>query len=528
MSRVRIASLALLAVMTGGSLLTTGGYAWYLRSAWYRAHCADLLSAHLDLPTAIGRVVPRSRQAREFQAVRVWLPGRRGEAAFCDRAVLTHTPDARDPEAFELDLQGGRCEISTRTWLREDYRDVLESGLRPGFGPSGPRRVVFSGMDVAFDRERFRLVLDDASGVVLFDEPNIGRAAMTCQRLNGFAAEKPVTLAAEFSPQATGIRLDRVDIHVPELPLAIAGIDALVGWGVRSGTFSGSLVYRESGAGHSLSLSGKAFDIRLAECTAALFDEPWRGVAPELELAELTVENGVPIRARFRGVFKGVVLGDVLEPWGMGEAEGQVTLDVQTAELSADGIERLVVNGHCDGIELEALARTLGRGRMTGRARLSIENLNIVSNRLAALDVEIDVPPDAADGNWIDREFLSEMLRRTLGVSLPDFLPERFRYARLGLRLEVRDEVLYVLGTHGPRQKAILSIVMADQEIPVVMEPSEPVPLTPWLDQVRARLTAEAAARLRSLTPAEAWRALSAPGRGSGVGSPASRPGRRE
>lgn len=527
MPRPRTIALGLLAVLTGGSLLTTGGYAWYLRSAWYRERCADILSARLGLPAAIGRVVPRSRQAREFQAVRVGLPSYRGEAAFCERAILTHTPTANDPDAFELDLRGGRCEISTRTWLEEDYRDVLESGLRLGFDPLGPQRVVFRGMDVTFDRERFRFTMDDASGVVLFDGPHVGRAALTCQRLNGYAAEQPVTLLAEFSPQANGIRLDRVEIAVPELPIAIAGIDELIGWGIRSGTFHGHLVYREAETGRSLTLSGKAFRVRLAECTAALLEQPWGGTAPELELLELTLEDGVPAQVRLRGVFTEVVLGDILDPWGLGELGGRLALDVQVAELSVTGIERLVISARCEDLALDALAAALGRGQMTGRARLVIDDLTIADNRVASLDAELHAVPAAGEATWIDRALLSEIVQRAWGVRLPEFLPERFRYTRLGLRLEVRDELLYVLGSHGPRQKVVLSIDVAGQEIPVVVEPPGPLSLTPWLDTVRARVAAEVAARTRSLTPDEAWRGLSRPP-GGRAGPTTTAPGRQE
>ncbi len=246
MRRPRVIVLAVLAGLVYGSLLATGGYAWYLRSDGYRKSCAARLSDSLRLPAEIGRVVPRSRNAREFQDVRVWLPERRGEAAYCRRAIVVGQPTANDADAYELQLLGGWCEISTRTWLREDYRTVLESGLRPGFDPDGPRRVVFSGMDLTFEHQGFRAALRDAHGVVAFENPVQGWATVHCNEFNGHTTADAVVLRVEFSPQAPGVRLDRVELIVPELPIAIVGLEDLAGLGLRTGSFSGRVQYRET------------------------------------------------------------------------------------------------------------------------------------------------------------------------------------------------------------------------------------------------------------------------------------------
>lgn len=514
MRSARYVALVLLAGLTFGSLLTTAGYAWYLRSDRYRNYCADTLSASLGLPSEIGRVVPRSRWAREFQEVRVWLPQRRGEAAFCRCAVLTYISDADDPEAYELELLGGRCEVSTRTWLREDYRFVLESGLRPGFDPEGPRRVVFSGMDLAFRRERFQAALRHASGVVRFADPHLAQATVTCREFNGHVASEPVTLQGAFSPQETGVRLDRVKLVVPELPLAIVGLDKLADLDLRSGSFRGQLLYCETADRRQLTASGKIFGLQLAECTAGLLTRPWRGSAPELELEELTLVNDDFGRLRFGSVLTGVVLGDVLAPVGLAAVGGRLTLYVRAADLSPAGIERFVASGRCDDISLESLSEALGWGGMTGTARIVIDDLTIQQNRVVSLDMEIAVDPPADESNWIQRELVSEVLRRVIGVPLPSFLPDRFEYTRLGVRLEVRDELLYVFGTHGQREKTILTVKVGEQELPVITEPADPFDLSSHLDQLRARLAEYVEPRWRALTPADAWRALSRPGRG--------------
>jgi len=505
MRRRQVIALTGLTALTLGFFALTGSYAWYLRSGWYRERCAALLSSYLELPASVGQVVPRSRTAREFRNVRVWLPGKRGEAAFCQSAFWRCAPTATDPEAYELDLRGGRCEVSTRTWLREDYRTVLESGLRPGFTPGGPQRVQFSRMDLTFVRDRFRLELDDAGGLIVFDQPARGRAAVTCQRLNGHTPARPVTLSAEFSPLTRGIRLERVELIVPNLPLAVVGLEQLFGLPVRSGTFSGRLEYREQVAGVTLALVGKATGISLEECTSGLFEPPWQGAAPEVELEQLTIVDGVPTRLAFHGTCTGLRLGQMLTACGLADCGGRTTLNVRHAELSTAGIERLVLSGSCEDLDLEVLSAASGWGRMSGRAQILIDDLTIERNRLRSLDAEISVGGQPGVDRWVERDLLSTVLRRTVGVPLPTFLPERFAYTRLGLRLQVRDEILYVFGTHGPREQTILSVSLADQEIPVVFEPTEPFDLQPALDSARAKLTEYVRRSWRELTARHGW-----------------------
>jgi hypothetical protein len=499
MRHVRPVATALLAVVTLGSLLITGGNAWHLRSAGYRNSCAQKLSRVLGLPAEIGRIVPRSRSAREFQAVRVWLPERRGEAAFCEHAVLTHTPQPGQPKAYELNLRGGRCEISARTWLREDYRVMLESGLRPGFSPQGPRRIALRDMDLVFERDRFRVALRGASGVVSFDEPQLGRATLWCGQLNRHTTETPVTLSAEFTSHATGVRLDLVRLSVPELPVAILELDQLVGLDLRSGCFSGEVLYRETEGDRQLTVSGKTSQVQLAECTTPFLAQPWRGTVPEMELEELTVTDHRPQRLRFRAVFTDVQLGDVLAPWGLGGIGGTAVLRIHAADLSPDGIEHFVASGRCEDVNLAEIAAAIGWGGMTGRARVVIDDLTIDQNRLTSLDAQIVVQPAEGELNSIERNLLSEMLQRTLGVPLPSFLPDRFEYTQLGVRLEVRDEMLYVFGTHGPRQKTILSVSIGGQELPALFEPEEPIDLRAPFDSLRVRLAAAIELGLRRI-----------------------------
>ena len=507
MRHIRSLVLVGLIVATVGSLAVTISYAWYLRSERYRQYCATYLSESLALPSDIGRVVPRSWSSREFDDVAVWLPGRRDQALFCEQAVLVYTPEPNDPEAYEIELYGGTCEISTRTWLREDYRRVIESGLRPGFDPEGPRRVRFSGMNLHFKRDRFRVLLENATGVVEFATHESGWIAVHCNALNRYVAPQPVVLTAQFSPYNSGVRVDELVLRIPDLPVSVLGLRDLVGFELHSGTFSGQLLYRESGDGRSATLSGKCHELSLEECTAGLTPYPWHGTGAEIELKELTLKNGRFQRLRFGGILTEVVLGDVLSLWGLEEIGGELVLRVREADLSHNGIERLIASGQCESVSLEALSKQFGLGGMSGTARLVIDDLTVEQNRLSSLNAEL-VVEQRAEPNWIEGRLLEELVQRILHVNLPPLLPERIEYTHLGFRLDVRDEVLYVFGTHGPREKTILTVRLLDQEIPLLTEPEQPFELSSWFDQLRARAAAHVQAQADRFTAQRAWEAL--------------------
>ena len=513
--RARIAALTALATVTSGSLLATGGYAWYLRSDAYREYCARVLTESLRLPSEIGQVVPRSRSSREFRDVRIWLPQRRDEAAFCESAIVRATPTASDPNAFELELRGGQTEISTRTWLREDYRNLLESGLRPGFDPDGPRRVIFRGMDLTFEREAFRATLSGASGEVSFVNPHLGQAVVRCNEFNGHRTLRDVTLRATFSPQESGIRPDRVELTVPKLPIAIVGLDELAGLALRSGSFDGQLVYEEHDDGQRMTVRGTLYNLQLAECTAGFVTPVWRGTVPELELEELTLLDGAIARLRFRGLFTDIELGDVLTPWGLGGVGGHVDLYVNAAELTEEGIVRLAAAGMCEDAALDEISAAVGWGRLTGRAKVVIDDLTITHNHLASANATIEAIPPADEAGTLERALVASVLDRAGGISLPDtiwqLLPEQFEYATLGVIFEARDERLNVFGTHGPQEKTILSVRLHEHDWPVLMEPGEPIDLRPALSAVREQLQTHFAQRWRSLTPRDAWQAISIP-----------------
>ena len=487
MTARRLTVLALVALLMYGAFGYIGGYAAYLRGDGYREACAAALTDHLELPSDIGAVVPRSRHWREFRDIAVWLPQRRGRALTCEQALVMLEPTADDPNAYEIQVRGGTCEISTRTWLREDYRGVLEAGLRTGFQPDGPRRVTFEKMNLHFERDRFRAQLDQAAGLVDFIDPRCGRAAISCWKFNGYDCEQAVRLGAVFCAFDGRVRIDQLELVVPEIPIRAADLKSLAGVDVQSGDFAGRLTYEETEDGRLTVVSGKCRALDLSECTVDLTPQPWRGECREIELQELRVVDRSPERLRFRGVLTGVELGDILATWGLEGVRGAVNLVVGDADLSHRGIDRFIASGGGKGIELESLSRGLGWGVMTGDLTLIISDLTIEDNHIKSLDAELRVADAEGTPNWIEGRLLQTLIERTLKVALPPLLPERIEYVKLGVKIEIRDEILYVFGTHGPRESVILTARLYEQDVPIVIEPRRSFDLGPWLDDLRRR-----------------------------------------
>lgn len=489
MNRTRTTLAAVLALLTAGSLVATGAYAWYLRSDAYREACGRSLSESLRMPAEIGRVVPRSLSAREFQDITVWLPDRRAKAHHCDRAIVRYEASPADPDAYEIELVGGVSEISTRTWLRQDYRSVIESGLKPGFSEGGPTRVRFSAMSLNFEREQFRARLSKAAGTIEFTDPDRARARITCDEFNGFACPEPVRLTADFSETQDGIRIDRLELRVPDLPLSILRLEDLAGVQLADGRFDGVLRYEETGGSRRFTVEGHCRSLDLRQVTDGWLEKPWAGRCPEIELQELRVEDRIPTRLRFRGSVVEVSLRDLLATWGIEGGSGVVTLEVGEADVSRDAIHRFVASGACIDVDLEALSGAIGKGKVSGTLRIRIDDLTIVENRLISLAATVNVVDAPADApNWVEGKLLRELVQAAIKIQLPPILPSRIEYTKLGLRLEVHDEVLNVFGTHGEREKTVLTVRLAGQEIPLVSEPARSFDLTPLFDDLRRRL----------------------------------------
>lgn len=488
--RMRWICAGTLALVLLGSTAYTAGTSLYLRGPLYRNECAQKLADHLGLPADIGAVLPRSRTTRSFRDVEVWLPERRDRALHCDLATLILRPTQADPDGYDIEIEGGAAEISTRTWLRSDYRSVIESGLRPGFAPDGPRVVRFSEMHLKFERDKFRATLDEAGGSVSFEDSTHGVVRVRCNSFNGFRPSEPAVLDATFSPHESGFRVDSLTLTVPAIPLHAVGLASLAGIDARSGTFTGSLGYAESDAGRAVRISGRCAALDLSEMTGGAIPIAIDGRCPEIELQELTVLNRIPQRLRFRGVLKDVTLGELLGLIGGGGIGGRADLDVGAADLSAEGVNHFVASGECRDVSLKGISGAVGMGVMTGRLHIRINDLTIEQNRIRSLDATLKVlPPQEGESDYIEGRLLREVVGRLLNITLPPLLPERIEYSQLGLRVEVKDEILAVFGSHGDRNQTILTVKLMGTELPLVTQPASSFDLHVPLDEFRAAAT---------------------------------------
>lgn len=483
--------------------MVSAGYAWYLRSAAHRRSCADELSTRLGLPSEIGAIQPLSFRAREFQNIRVYLPDRRDLAMEVARARMVSRPDASDPNAYQIEVSDGHCEISPRTWLTSDYRTIAEAGARTGFLEGGPRRVALRNMDLAYAHDGFAVRLHGVNGAIDFDE-RFGHGHAFCQKLNDYFSNEPISLTATFSPLGNGVLLNHLELSVPRLPISALHLGALWGTNVSRGSFQGRLTYREADGSREMAASGICQNVDLAELTSGLLNPPLRGSCSELEIIELRAVDRRPTSLRFRGVLSGVQVGDLLAPLGFSGISGTATLRVREAHISLTGIERLIASGECEDVGLSAASRAVGWGEMTGRAHVAIDDIMIENNHVRAFEATAIVDGPESDGQWISGELVRSVVKHAVKISLPPMLPERIEYTQLGARFDMRDEVLAVQGTHGPREKTILTARLFGRDIGLIPEPATSFDLRGYFDGLRAQAAEHVARELSRIAP-PAW-----------------------
>ncbi|MCA9244737.1 MAG: hypothetical protein KDA32_12315 [Phycisphaerales bacterium] len=486
---------AFVSVLTIGSLGASVAYALFLRSDSYRHHCASRLTDSIRLPAEIGFVRPQSFSAREFGDILIYLPNHRGLAMRFDSAIVKENSS----DSWALALDGGVCEISSRTWLRTDYRDVLEAGLRPGLSDVGPDRVDFQHIDLRIRHEAVEMELDDAAGEVSFQSNDRGEAFATCNVINGHNCEQPVTLKTTFSRDDGRVRLDQAELTVPLTPLPAMRLEALTGVAVTHGEFGGRLSYSEGPDGLRVVASGVCHDLLLSELSG-LAPRAWRGRCPDIEVMELAVRDRAMEDLRFRGVIEDVDLGDVLATWGIGDLTGSVSLTVGGAHIDRAGVRRLTASGRVVAFSVEGLLRLLGLQGATGDLEVHIEEMRVEDNRIASLTATARIA-ESDTPNRIEGRLLADLAERVLESRLPpviaNALPEQIEYTRLGCRIEIRDELLTVYGLYGDDGRTIMIARLFGLEVPIIQAPERTFDLRQVLGQARIN----ALRRLNELTP---------------------------
>ncbi len=504
-------------LLVGGSLTWTAGYGLHLRSEAYRKEVEADLTDFFELPSEVGRIRGRTFSSRAFEDVVVWLPDRRDRVFHCDTAVWRELRRS-GREENELDLIRGVLNLGSDTWAREDYQQVLESGLGHNFEDLNLTRVSLEAFEINFARGGLMLCCRETSGLIDMSDPKDGIARLHAYELNGHRVSQGVQIHARFLP-SSGIEVSELLLALPRVPLSIVGVDAVMGGAVTQGYFAGTLQYYSGDGEHEVWLKGELDEVDLAELTRSLAFGPLDGrFSVSVDAARVAHE----VVTHFRG--RGRIRGLRLDPLGVliGQAGlgGEAAFEFDTIDLALGRINRLRFSGNVSGMSLREWLQAWGKGSATGRVSIQVNNLDVVDDAIKSADIEISVLPPQSGAGLIDRQLLLTAAERVLNFTWPanfpkGILPEQVEYTEFGMRLLVRDNRLRILGTHGPNGETILTIKVGGMALGIVKEQSGYIDLGPMLADLRGRAKAYDADHVRDW-----WKTQRGSGRRSGEERP--------
>lgn len=484
--RVVIAGVAgaVMVVATAGLLARR-----YWSAEAYRRRVAESVSTFFQLPCDIAEALRRPSRDAEFKDVVLWLPTRAERVFDCKRALwLSERGTAA--AGITLELMQGAITLGTDQWRMEDYRRVIESGLR--HERIDLRRVRLTDFSISFRRGTLALAVADADGSIDYDTPEVGIASLAASELNGQRVRQPIQIYARLRTQAASM-VEYMVLTIPEIALSGLGVVNSAGAPVTRGSFSGRIEYQDAQPEPRVTLSGRLTDVALAELTRTLPGGVIRGTATILlDHAEFT--GTLPTRVRGQARVSGVPLADLARAAGAAPLHGEATLAISEAEVAEGRIERLVLSGSVADAELQETLRPLGRGSATGRLSVDVNVLRIENNRIVCADAEIRVSPAVDAPGLIDRDLLLSAAEQLGGLTWPEalprrLLPERIEYLECGARLLVKDNRLRILGSHGDGGRSILTVRALGRAWSVVGEPEAQLDLTPWIDALPQRLS---------------------------------------
>mgnify|MGYP000159188930 CR=1 FL=1 len=479
-------------LVVAGSLGATAGYGLHLRSDRYLRRTQAQLSAFFELPCDIGGIAPLTFSSRLFSDVTVWLPDRRDPVFRCAEAVW-HEGRDRGQTTCRLELSRGTFAIASDAWGREDYARVLRSGLGHDFDAIRLDEVRLHDFAVEFRHDMFRLDCRRADGVITFGDNGDSLARLSAAEFNGVLMAEPVLIAARFSPER-GVVLHEVVLTLPEIPLANVGIDGVLRTRLTRGRFSGRVEYTQDD-GPAARVAGRLSDLSLEEVTRGMEIGPLRGVL-DVAVDDMRIADRLVTHLAARGQLSDLRLEDVGRMIGEPRLRGRADLNLRAVDAALGHLNRLAFDGVVTEVPIEPLCAMLGQGAMTGELAVRINALRVVRDEIEWADIEIDASPPAGRIGTIDRELLMTGVRGVLGeewtARLPvHLLPEQIEYAQCGVRLNVRNNRLRVLGTHGPARDQILTLRVLGQELPVVRTLRREFDLTPvlreWRDAVASK-----------------------------------------
>lgn len=480
-SRVGLAVLAIL--LTGGSISFTSAYGFRIGSESYRRDVEVDLTEFFEMPCDVGNIRGSTFSSRVFEDVSIYLPDRRDRIFHCKSAVWEEEGRGAD-QRHALSLHDGVLLLGSDRWERGDYRQVFESGLGHDFEDLRLDRVQMDRFEVAFARGGVSIRCCNTSGTIDMSDPQDGVARLHAYELNGHAISQGVQIHSRFSPRR-GVQVREVLLTVPEVPLSIIGLDALMGVPVRSGRFAGSVQFTNVSDKPELWLRGDLRDANLSELTARLPIGPIEG-ALSVTVYGARVAESIVTDLRGEGRIRELVLAPIGRVLTGESLDGRATLEIDDVDISKGTIHRLRVSGLATDLSIEQCLKPWGRGRATGRMSIRINNLNIAEDNIQSADIVVTVSPPSESPGTIDRDLVLSLAKSALDFSWPsmlpqDMLPESIEYREFGIRLLVQDNQLQVLGTHGRGGNTILTITVGGVPFEVLRGQNERYDLQPWI-----------------------------------------------
>lgn len=499
MRRYRAILLAATLVVVGGSLGLTAWYGRHLHSESYRCEVEQDLTAFFELPCDVGMVRGNTFDSRRFEDVWVWLPDRRDHVFFCKTAVWFEEKVNGLP-ANRLELSDGLLVLGNDRWLREDYRQVFESGLRHDFDELDLHEVALSNFEVAVFRGDLAIRCRSTFGTIDMSNPEDGVARLVAYELNGYRVSQGVHIDARFLPRH-GVEISEFVLTVPEIPFGSLGLDVALGRTPSTGRFAGQVQYRKDGDAAEVWLRGELRDLDLSEWTARSAIGTLAGrLTVSVDHARLSANTITHFRGR--GQLSDISLQPLAALLGVETFAGTASFNLDPVDLALGQVNRIRLDGRVSGLTLQDILQPWGLGTATGELAVRVNNLDLAGETIRSADVEVHAVPPAGRPGTIDRALLIGAAEQLLGFTWPEaipkrLLPEKVEYVECGFRLLVRDNQLRVLGTYGAESDTILTIRVLGQPIALLREPSTTLDVQPYLLRLIERVRAYDPERVR-------------------------------
>lgn len=504
--------------LTLGPLLATAGYGLYLRSSRYADGIASQVSAFLGAPVQIGSAIPLDLTSQCFRDVVVWLPGEFYPIFYCDQAIVRIKSD----QTLELELRDGQILAETDTWNQATIAALLRTAFSHDFRQVRMASVKLIGMDIFLRRGQVALSAGGASGRIDLSG-QAGRIDILCDSLNGRKAAEPVGISCRF--QATNPPLvEQLSLSVKHLPA-----EALLGGGKQAdrasdgrgpdkqtrrgpqitgdarqaaatappsqpaaGWLSGTIIYRQKDRG---STAGQVeFTGDLEKVDLAIFaNKPCRkSLAGKVSgtVAKAVFDAGRLGCAQGRLHVEDFQLTSLLAAAGYPKATGLMTLDVHELQYEDNQIKALLAAGQVRDFDVEPFLRNWSGGTITGRLSANLEKVKVIDGRLDEVTGQVQMTPPADAAGTIDRAVLDKAVQQLLNIELPPVLPDTIAYTDLGARLHGADNELYLEGIAGPDDKYLLVADFSPASMPLIVQPTGPLPLEPLQAMATTKLKA--------------------------------------